>query len=150
MLFVGGTPLYLKGLLRGIFEGPPADWLLRRQLADEAAQRGGDWLHQRLAAVDAVAAARLHPNDTRRLIRAIEVYEKRAGRSASGSGNSRSAARPRNAASSFWIGPRRELPARIQRRVREMFAAGLIEEVRRLCSLGPSPKGRGKAFQEIR
>ena len=76
MLFVGGTPLYLKGLLRGIFEGPPADWPLRRQVADEAARHGGDWLHQRLAEVDPVAAARLHPNDARRLIRAIEVYEK--------------------------------------------------------------------------
>ena len=76
VLFVGGTPLYLKGLLRGIFRGPPADWEFRRRLADEARSRGGDWLHRRLAEVDPVSAARLHPNDARRLIRALEVFEK--------------------------------------------------------------------------
>lgn len=76
VLFVGGTPLYLKGLLRGVFQGPPADWELRRRLADEARQHGDVWLHEHLAAIDPVAAARLHPNDTRRLIRAIEVFEK--------------------------------------------------------------------------
>ena len=76
VLFVGGTPLYLKGLLRGIFEGPPADWELRRRLADQARQNGGQWLHQQVAQVDPAAAARLHANDTRRLIRALEVYEK--------------------------------------------------------------------------
>ena len=136
-LFVGGTPLYLKGLLRGIFAGPPADWLLRRQLADEAAQRGGDWLHQRLAAVDAVAAARLHPNDTRRLIRAIEVYEK-TGRPISQWQRQFEVGRPAVECRVFVLDwPKAELAARIERRVREMFAAGLIEEVRRLCSLGP-------------
>ncbi len=73
-LFVGGTALYLKGLLRGVFEGPGADWALRAELARQAAERPSGWLHAQLAAVDPQAAERLHPNDHRRLIRAIEVY----------------------------------------------------------------------------
>ena len=76
VLLVGGTPLYLKGLLRGIFSGPPADWQFRERLADEAAREEPGFLHRRLAQLDPEAAARLHPNDTRRLIRALEVAEK--------------------------------------------------------------------------
>ncbi len=74
-LFVGGTPLYLKALLYGLFEGPPADEAMRRRLEEEAATTGGPSLHARLAAVDPVSAARLHPNDVRRVIRALEVWE---------------------------------------------------------------------------
>ena len=76
VLFVGGTPLYLKGLLRGIFQGPPADWPLRRRFCRRARQHGSKWLHGLVAEIDPVAAARLHPNDSRRLIRVLEVYEK--------------------------------------------------------------------------
>src|SRR5262245_55597325 len=72
-LFVGGTPLYLKALLYGLFDGPPADEAIRRRLSKEAAS--GESLHARLAAVDPVSAARLHPNDVRRVIRALEVWE---------------------------------------------------------------------------
>lgn len=67
-LFLGGTPLYLKAMLRGIFQGPPADWVLRHRLADEARQHGGQWLHEQLTRVDPAAASRLHANDARRLI----------------------------------------------------------------------------------
>ncbi len=74
-LFVGGTPLYLKTLLHGLFEGPPADESIRRRLSDEAAAVGGAVLHARLAAVDPVSAARLHPHDVRRVLRALEVWE---------------------------------------------------------------------------
>ena len=48
VLFVGGTPLYLKGLLRGIFQGPPADWTFRRQLQQESQQQDPLWLHRQL------------------------------------------------------------------------------------------------------
>ncbi len=74
-LFVGGTPLYLKALLHGLFDGPPADEAIRRRLSEEAAIHGSESLHARLAAVDPVSAARLHTNDLRRLIRALEVWE---------------------------------------------------------------------------
>jgi tRNA dimethylallyltransferase len=132
VLFVGGRPLYLKALLRGIFEGPPADWDLRRQLADDARQHGGDWLHRRLAQVDPSTAARLHPNDARRIIRALEVYEK-AGQPISEMQRQFEAGRSAVECRVFVLDwPRPTLCARIDRRVEEMFAAGLVEEVRRL------------------
>ena len=75
VLFVGGTALYLKTLLRGLFEGPAADPLLRRRLEAEADEQGNGSLHERLRSLDPVSAARLHPNDRRRIIRALEVIE---------------------------------------------------------------------------
>jgi tRNA dimethylallyltransferase len=75
VLFVGGTPLYLKALLHGLFDGPPADEALRARLAEEAERDGREALHARLARVDPASAARLHPNDLRRVIRALEVWE---------------------------------------------------------------------------
>lgn len=73
VLFVGGTPLYLKGLLRGLFKGPPADPAFRNALEADAAEHGPDWPHARLAQVDPPSAERLHPNDTRRIIRTRSV-----------------------------------------------------------------------------
>src|SRR5262245_5911587 len=75
VLIVGGTPLYLKALLYGLFDGPPADADLRRRLTDEAERLGTSALHAQLAAVEAATAARLHPNDVRRIIRALEVWQ---------------------------------------------------------------------------
>jgi len=141
VLFVGGTPLYLKGLLRGVFHGPPADWELRRQLADDAGHNGGGWLHERLAAVDPVAATRLHPNDTRRLIRAIEVFEK-MGRPISELQRQFEIECSAEDCRVFVLDwPRTELCDRIDQRVELMFSAGLVEEVRRLLA-GPRPLGR--------
>jgi tRNA dimethylallyltransferase len=132
VLFVGGTPLYLKGLLRGIFQGPPADWELRRRLADDAKLNAAGWLHERLAAVDPVAASRLHPNDARRLIRAIEVFEK-TGQPISQLQQQFETGRPAADCRAFALDwPREELCRRIDRRVEEMFSEGLVEEVRKL------------------
>ena len=73
-LFVGGTPFYLKALLRGLFDAPPADPELRLRLEDEAKAIGSEAFHARLAMIDAVSANRLHPNDVRRVVRALEVW----------------------------------------------------------------------------
>src|SRR4051812_24852456 len=73
-LFVGGTPFYLKTLLHGLFEGPPGDADLRRGLEAEADRDGKEALHARLAEADPKTAARLHPNDVRRVVRALEVH----------------------------------------------------------------------------
>jgi len=144
VLFVGGTPLYLKGLLRGIFQGPPADWDFRRRLAKQAEIEGPDFLHRRLAEVDPPAAERLHPNDTRRLIRALEVYEK-TGQPISRLQREFDVARPADECRVFVLQwPTDELNARIDRRVDEMFAAGLVEEVRALL-LRPQPLSKTAA-----
>jgi len=135
-LFTGGTPLYLKALLRGIFEGPPADWALRRRLQAQAGERGPDWLHAQLAAVDPVAAGRLHPNDERRLVRALEVFEK-TGRPISTWQQQFDRARPAEACKVFVLDwPRDVLCARIDARVEQMFAAGLVAEVEAVLAAG--------------
>ena len=74
VLFVGGTPLYLKSLLRGVYQGPPADWEFRRQIDDELKTLPVEALHQRLQVIDPLLAAKLHPNDKRRIIRGLEVF----------------------------------------------------------------------------
>jgi tRNA dimethylallyltransferase len=141
-LLVGGTPLYLKALRHGLFDGPPADEALRARLTQEAERRGRPVLHERLARVDPASAARLHPNDLRRVIRALEVWEL-TGRpiSAWQTQWSGEPARPR----CLWLdGPRDELYRRIDGRVRGMVSAGLVEEVRALRGLGRplSPQAR--------
>ncbi|MBN1908263.1 MAG: tRNA (adenosine(37)-N6)-dimethylallyltransferase MiaA [Pirellulales bacterium] len=134
VLFVGGTPLYLKGLLRGIFEGPAADIEFRRQLYTLAEAEGPGALHARLAQVDPVTAERLHPNDTKRLVRAIEVFEK-TGRPISEFQKQFDRPRPGSTPRVYVLDwPRPELHARIHDRVDRMFAAGLVDEVRSLLA----------------
>jgi len=134
-LFVGGTPFYLKALLCGLFPSPPSDQQLRRELESEAETAGNESLHAKLAAVDSESARRLHPNDVRRVVRALEVY--------------RLTGRPLSEwqQQQWWGGtsprfrpgsclaldlPRSDLYARIDKRVLAMFDAGWVEEVRRL------------------
>lgn len=140
-LFVGGTGMYLRGVLRGVFVGPAADWSYRRELEAEARLHGPDWLHRQLAEVDTASAARLHPHDARRLVRALEVH-KLTGRPLSEQQQEEPlppAERPRHV---YWVSPPRGwLYERIDRRVEQMIASGLEEEVRRLLS-AERPLGR--------
>jgi tRNA dimethylallyltransferase len=131
-LFVGGTPLYLKSLLRGIFSGPPADWTLRRQWQEVIEREGGEHLHARLVQVDPVSAQRLHPRDTRRVIRALEVWEK-TGQSISALQQQFERSRPSKECHVFSLEwPRDELARRIDARVDAMFTAGFVDEVQQL------------------
>jgi tRNA dimethylallyltransferase len=132
-LIVGGTPLYLKGILHGIFEGPRGDPERRRKLEAEPAAV----LHARLAEVDPASAARLHPNDQRRLVRALEVFEL-TGRPMSDWQQEFAQLPPRRFPPVWLDLPREDLYARIDRRVAAMFAAGLVDEVRALTRL-PKP-----------
>jgi tRNA dimethylallyltransferase len=144
VLLVGGTPLYLKGLLRGIFEGPAADWALRHGLQRQGREHGPEWLHHRLAEVDPTAARRLHPNDTRRLLRALEVFEK-TGRPISELQRQFDTGRPAQQCRVFVLErPKAEILQRIEGRVEAMFAAGLVEEVRRLAEGKPLFPGFGR------
>lgn len=135
-LFVGGTPLYLKALLRGFFEGPAADWAFRDALTAEAATHGDGWLHEQLRAVDPLAAERLHPQDAKRLIRALEVYEK-TGQPISALQKQFDQALPIEQTRVFVLDwPRDDLYRRINARVDAMFANGLVDEVRGLLARG--------------
>ncbi len=137
VVFVGGTPLYLKSLLRGLFEGPEADWKFRREVEAELATTGQAALHERLSQVDPVTAARLHPNDTRRLIRALEVY-RLTGQPISHMQMEFDEQRmPTERYRVFALAhPRERLHERIDRRVETMFETGLVDEVRRLTASG--------------
>ena len=133
-LFVGGAGLYLRGLLRGVFEGPPADWGIRQRFESLAQSEGAHALHDQLQQVDPVSAKRLHPNDQRRIIRALEVFEL-LGQPMSTlqqQGLRPIHERPPHV---YWISPPRDwLYRRIDDRVEQMFAQGLISEVRRLIT----------------
>jgi len=133
-LVSGGTPLYLKALLEGLFKGPSADPAIRQRLQAEAERLGTPALHGRLATVDAAAAARIHPNDLRRITRALEVWEL-TGSPISGLQKQWGTRRPRYRPLVVAVRRTREdLTRRIEARVRRMLDAGLVEEVRRLAS----------------
>jgi tRNA dimethylallyltransferase len=131
---VGGTALYVKALTEGLFDGPSGDEELRARLHREAEATGRAPLHARLAAVDPVAADRIHPNDLRRITRALEVFEL-TGRPISQwqtQWNTR-----RTTHDWRFIGlmrDREDQSRRTNERVRRMIEAGLIEEVRALLA----------------
>jgi tRNA dimethylallyltransferase len=141
VLFVGGTPLYLRALRDGLDAAVGEDHDFRRRLAEEAEQGGPGILHARLASVDPAAAARIHPHDLRRIIRGLEIV-RMTGRPAAASWAS-TAPPPRAFAEQMMIldVPRRLLGSRIDRRVEAMFAAGLVEETRAAVD---SPGGIGQ------
>ncbi len=131
-LFVGGTPLYLKALLRGLFVGPAADWALRQRLEAEVKAHGSEYLHRRLAEVDPQTAARLHPRDARRIIRALEVFLK-VGRPISELQQQFDRENPPENCQVFvLVRSREDLRQRIRVRVTSMMREGLVEEVARL------------------
>jgi tRNA dimethylallyltransferase len=135
-LFVGGTPLYLKALLRGLFDGPPADWRARQEIEQELDSVGQNALHERLMQIDPVAAGHIHPHDTRRLIRALEVY-RATGEPISHQQMQFEEGRPAEACRVFVLRrERRELHQRIEGRVEAMIEAGLVDEVRTLTAGG--------------
>ncbi len=135
-LFVGGTGLYLRGLLRGLFEGPAADWEFRQRLEDETKQQDDpNYLYDKVQKIDPISATTLHPNDHRRLIRALEVYHT-TGAPLSDQQKQQALpieVRPQHV---YWLSPPRTwLYDRINLRVEMMFSEGLAEEVQRLMEL---------------
>jgi tRNA dimethylallyltransferase len=128
----GGTGLYLRALLEGLFEGPRRSEPLRAQLRRSAARHGAGWLSRVLDRLDPTAAARIHANDTPKLIRAIEVsLEARRPITEAWSAG----AEPLTGYRVLRIGlapERKALYARIDARARAMFERGLVDETRRL------------------
>ncbi len=128
-VFVGGTALYLKAMLRGIFEGPPANWEFRNAIEEELVTVGLDALYQRLEVVDPLAASKIHRNDKRRIIRALEVHST-TGFPISHLQSEFDQAHSPEECKVFTLRHSREvLHERIERRVDEMFARGLVDEV---------------------
>jgi len=131
---VGGTALYIKALLYGLFEGPGTDKQIRAELTARAQVEGLTKLHYELSKIDPVAAERISPNDSRRIIRALEVY--------------RLTGKPISSLQKQWdrrdvkhdwtiIGLRREKTdanGRINKRVKKMIADGFVNEVKSLLA----------------
>jgi tRNA dimethylallyltransferase len=135
-IVAGGTGLYLRALLLGLFEGPSRDEALRARLESMAARFGDARLHRVLRRVDPSAAARIHPTDRLRIVRGLEVY-RATGRPMSE--QQRAGAEPLRGFRVRVAGllpPREELRLRVEARTREMFERGLVDEVRRLRAAG--------------
>jgi tRNA dimethylallyltransferase len=137
-LFVGGTPLYLKACLRGMFKGPGADVDLRRRLEEEAERVGVPALHERLAEVDPKAATKILVNDLRRIVRALEVYTLTGRPISDWQQEFDRPADPRPKTACI-VRPREELRRRIANRVVAMLEVGWIEEARDLFARDPPP-----------
>ncbi len=142
-IVTGGTGLYLRALAEGLFAGPERREELRARLEQSRLRHGENWLHRLLARLDPASAVRIHANDAAKLMRAIEVCLT-AGQPLSQMLEDRAQARdPLTGFRLLRIGlnpPRQALPPReglydrINRRCAAMFAAGLIEETRRLLA----------------
>ena len=133
-IVTGGTGLYLRALTDGLFAGPARQDDLRARLM-RSSRRSPDWLHRLLERLDSATAARIHPNDTPKLIRAIEVCF------ASGQPISEAHASGREPLTGFRLlriglnPPRPLLYERLNERAAAMFAHGLVEETRKLLAL---------------
>ncbi len=138
----GGTAYYFKHFLLGLPKAPPSDPEIRRRLEEELERLGSATLHKRLERLDPPSAARIDPNDTYRVLRALEV-EATSGRPLS---DFRLPREPRTGLTVKVIGlerPRDELYNRINRRVERMFSQGLRQEVESLKERGYLPGDPG-------
>ena len=140
-IVVGGTGLYIDGLIRGTdYAAAPSDPATRRAVEAEYDRLGGEAFREKLAAVDPDRAALLHPRDKKRLVRAWEVYAL-TGRPISWHDAQSKLAKPRYTAYTVALdyAERQLLYDRIDRRARAMFDQGLVEEVRSLLDAGVGP-----------
>ncbi len=134
-IVVGGSGLYIKSLIDGFFEGPGADWELREILYQKANELGKEVLYEELKKVDPISAEKIHPNNLKRVIRALEVYYI-TGKPIS---QLQQTIKPEIDFKTVQIGlkwDRKKLYKRIEQRVDEMIKAGLIDEVKKLRELG--------------
>jgi tRNA dimethylallyltransferase len=151
-ILVGGTGLYIKILTQGLVDSPGGDEEIRRELEEQAHREGLETLHRRLAAVDPPAAARLHPNDGVRIVRALEVFLL-TGRPLSAFHEEHRFADEPYRCLKLGISVEREiLYQRVEERVDRMIDEGLVDEVRGLLAAGylPTHKAMGSiGYREV-
>jgi len=132
-VFAGGTGLYVSTLVNGIFKGKNASPAIRKKLYNMAKESGNKYLYEKLKKVDSRAAKNIHPNDTRRVVRALEVFEV-TGKPISGLQKKREGLSKDYDVKIFCLNMQRAfLYKRIDRRVDSMFKAGLLKEVKNLA-----------------
>ena len=135
---VGGTGLYIKALLQGLFQSNPVDPQIRERLMKEAAENGSSRLFDHLQQVDPDAAERLHPNDTYRIVRALETIESTGRPISEHQQDHGFSDEPFHALKVCLQMDRQTLYDRIDRRVDLMIDAGFMDEVQKLLGMGYS------------
>ncbi|WPD24965.1 MAG: tRNA (adenosine(37)-N6)-dimethylallyltransferase MiaA [Candidatus Electrothrix scaldis] len=145
VLLTGGTGLYLKGLFEGLFAGLPADEAIRAELRQRLEQEGREALHTELCRVDPVAGARVHANDTQRLLRGLEIYLSSGRTWTELIAEQQEQKKNQRARFTrvFQVAlncERDQLYERIAQRSQIMLKQGLIAEVERLRSMGYAPE----------
>jgi tRNA dimethylallyltransferase len=133
---VGGTGLYIKALLHGFFQSKPVDPQIRNRLKQEAEENGSRVLHERLQKIDPATADRLHPNDSYRILRALETIESTGKSISELHQKHRFEDEPYTALKIGLQMDRQKLYPRIDKRVDLMIEAGLVEEVTKLLKMG--------------
>ena len=151
-ILVGGTGFYYRALTRGLFPGPGADDRLRARLTRIADRGGRDRLHRLLRRVDPASAARIMPQDLKRLVRALEIYLTTGQTMTAHFERTRSLI-PDCRVIAFAIAmPAGAIAARVEARVDEQFARGIVEEVRGLLAAGVPPDARpfgGLVYRQV-
>lgn len=128
-LFVGGTGLYAGAVLDGIFKGPGEDTKIRKRLYAQAEKKGAKYLYQRLLRVDLQSAKKIHPNDLRRIVRALEVWMITRKPISQWQKQRRGIIKDYDVEIYCFSLPRPELYERINQRVDQMFRKGLVKEI---------------------
>ncbi|MCX5723174.1 MAG: tRNA (adenosine(37)-N6)-dimethylallyltransferase MiaA [Nitrospirae bacterium] len=151
-LVVGGTGLYVRTLLKGLCAAPPADPALREALRQEMQGQGHDALYAKLVAIDPMTAARLHPRDESKVIRALEVYQLSGRRMSEFQQEHGFAERPFSALVIGLNRDREVLYRRIEARIDWQLAHGLIEETAQLLAQGyqrDSAAMKGLGYRQV-
>jgi tRNA dimethylallyltransferase len=136
---VGGTGLYLRALLEGLFQGPGRSEELRQRLNDLAARRGDHYLHRVLKRVDPVLAGKIAVNDRHKMIRALEVFFLTSKPLSSHFETGRDSLEGFEVLKIGLNPPRALLYGQIEKRVDQMFTEGLVEEVQSILARGFAP-----------
>ncbi|MFQ5962703.1 MAG: tRNA (adenosine(37)-N6)-dimethylallyltransferase MiaA [Candidatus Scalinduaceae bacterium] len=144
-LIVGGSPLYIKGIINGIFNSPEADWNIREELKKLAKEKGNIFVHGVLQEIDSITARKLNPNDLRRVIRAIEIYKKTGKQMSFLQEQYKKESRKYKFKIICITRTKEDLYQRIDNRVKTMFERGLIDEVQ---SLLDKPRGLGRQARQ--
>jgi tRNA dimethylallyltransferase len=137
-LFVGGTGLYATAVLDGIFKGPGEDKEIRQRFYLQAEKKGRGYLYRRLKKIDPQSARKIHHNDLKRIIRALEVWIKTKRPISQWQEEHQGITQDYDIKIYCLNRPRKELHARINQRVEKMFKSGLVNEVRCLLKQGLS------------
>lgn len=149
-IIVGGTGLYVKGLIDGLFPAPKADLKFRLQMYDYASRYGNRRLHKKLEKIDPLSADAVHPNNVRRVVRALEICHSTGRTMTELKRDTKGIADKYNIKIFGLKAPREEIYSNINARAEKMFASGVVDEVKKLSGYNLSKTAKAVlGFKEI-